>query len=489
MPALLSKMMESKTQVPTMFDKRNDLIESLLNNITVGVYLVQSNNSVILNSQLAEYLMLDEHELTPHTDISSVFSFDILAGEYFDNMHLILLSRSEEHISWYQYIERLDGSSLWLEISAKHLQFGDQKIILGTVIDVTPYTVLSEAMSSSTQTLHLMLDAMEDPIYAVTDDYQIVYANKVVRDIGRLEAEKSSWPEDFTEWPCYRFRGHEKPCEDCQSSETFSTLDPVRWEFFHEHVKKWYAVTEVLVRLPHIPKKTKLIVARNITPWKNAEKRIRNLSHGLLNAQEAERNRLSRELHDDLGQQLCTMKLLFNLIVDEISEDDPKKKKTISRLNNAMESSVKTVRGLAAGLRPPAFEVKGLEKALEDHFHNVSSTHQLSVDFMSSGLDRFQLDDFTAINLFRIAQEALHNVTKHAEARKVNVQLNASNSGVKLLIEDDGRGFDINDFIESRIDDKHLGLAGMAERVDLLNGEFSIASIPGKGTKINVFTK
>lgn len=472
-----------------MFDKRNELTPLLLNNIAAGVYIVQHDASVIVNSQLAEYLKLENHDPDLRQDIFSLLSFDPRAGKYFENIHAGLLTGSEGQIAWCQYLERHDGSPLWLEINARRLQLDDRHIIVGTVVNVTPYRVLSETMSDSIQTLLLVLDALDDPIYAVTEDYRVVYGNKMVRDMARMEVIRHGWPEDaWRTWPCYRLRGYDHPCDDCRNSETFSKPGLVHWELFHEYFKIWYAITETRVQLPNIPEKTKLVAGRNITPWKKAEERVRKLSHGLLNAQETERNRLSRELHDDLSQQLCSMSLLLSSLASEISGTDSQNQKLFTLLSGAMESSITTVRGLASGLRPPAFREKGLQQALEDHFQKIASTHGLSVEFVATGLHDYQLEEFRAINLFRIIQEALHNVIKHAEAKKVKILLDASRAGIHLVIEDDGRGFDVKEFLEGNLDDKHLGLAGMAERVDLLNGEFEISSIPGKGSRIRVLT-
>ena len=334
-------------------------------------------------------------------------------------------------------------------------------------------------------TLQLVLDAMLDSVFVITDDYKIIYGNQQM-----VQCAMARGIDDYSRYPCYQVTlGRDTPCDDCPNWEVFSNSEPVYRELYDKRFDAWFSVIELAIEIPDVHKRTKLVVARDITPWKKAEERIRALSHSLLRAQEAERNRLSRELHDDLGQQLNAIKLGLGMITEDLSSEEKDLRDRAKRLDEVLRTSIVSLRELASGLRPSALERRGLVRAIRTHCDDFSSSYGLAINFEATGMENLQLDDTLAINLFRIVQESLHNVIKHADASMVNIQLSTSFPFVSLVIEDDGKGFYPRKFLEGGRDDKHLGLVGMAERVDLLGGTFDIVSAPGEGTKIKVEAK
>lgn len=327
---------------------------------------------------------------------------------------------------------------------------------------------------------------MLDSIFVVTNDYQIIYGNQQMKQCAR-----SRGIDDYSKYPCYYVTlGRDTPCDDCRNWEVFTSHDPVYRELYHEKHDTWFSVIELPIKIPEVNKPTKLVVARDITPWKKAEERIRALSHGLIRAQEVERNRLSRELHDDLGQQLNAIKLSLSMITADLPDMEQELRARAKRLDGVLKNSIISLRELASGLRPSSLEKKGLVKTIRTFCDEVTLTSGLLIDFKATGMEGLQLDDSLAINLFRIVQEALNNVGKHAEAARVKIRLDASYPVIRLAIEDDGKGFYPKRFLEGAgADEKHLGLAGMAERSDLLGGSFEVDSAPGEGTKIMMETK
>jgi signal transduction histidine kinase len=142
------------------------------------------------------------------------------------------------------------------------------------------------------------------------------------------------------------------------------------------------------------------------------------------------------------------------------------------------------VRNLAYDLRPPGLEKRGLASTIFQYCQDFSDKHGVRVDFHATGLDGLKLDSDTEINLYRLVQEALNNVKKHANAKHVTVAMIASSPNIVLRIEDDGRGFDVNDRLASAVEEKRLGLRSMEERVGLLEGEMRIQSRAMEGTRI-----
>jgi len=201
----------------------------------------------------------------------------------------------------------------------------------------------------------------------------------------------------------------------------------------------------------------------------------------LLNAQEDERRRIARELHDQLGQQLTYLLLgltvLENLPAHETRAHlDDLKKQTGQTLDN--------VRALARELRPAPLDELGLVVALERYVQDYARRFPLKVDFQSVNLDGQRLPAQTEIALYRIVQEAMTNVVRHAQARSVSILIERRGASIVAIVEDDGKGLDMNALAQRP--ERSLGLLGMHERVALLGGRLTIESAPGEGTTVFV---
>lgn len=207
----------------------------------------------------------------------------------------------------------------------------------------------------------------------------------------------------------------------------------------------------------------------------------RALAARILSAQEAERVRVSRELHDDTGQALTL--LLVRLQIVENMTTDTAIRLELSELRELVVQTIDGVRRLAVHLGPSILEDLGLRSGLEWLGDRVRTDAGLSVG-MSLGSDHGRIPPPVAIAIFRVAQEALTNVVRHARATRVTVTLDETATEVVLTITDDGRGFDVHD-ARSR-PSASVGLFGMAERVALVGGEMDITSHAGGGTCVRV---
>ena len=194
---------------------------------------------------------------------------------------------------------------------------------------------------------------------------------------------------------------------------------------------------------------------------------------------EDERKSISRELHDHLGQSL----LAILLQIQSGCEDGNISKSTCYNVEKAIRQTIAEVRELAWGMRPSILDDYGLDSALARHIQDVSKHSGLNIDYhfsSSPGLDR--LPGRIEISLFRITQEAITNIQRHAKASHASVVVLRQRHEITLLVEDDGQGFDASMLSEKG--DKCLGLLGMRERVALLGGSVVIETIPGEGTTI-----
>jgi PAS domain S-box-containing protein len=211
------------------------------------------------------------------------------------------------------------------------------------------------------------------------------------------------------------------------------------------------------------------------------ELRVRLLSH-LVDAQENERRRLSRELHDQFGQQVTALALKVSAL-QSMRDLKPAVRKELEALESIAKQLDSDIDHLAWELRPTALDDLGLIEALNDYVRTWSKHFGVQVELQTSGAAGGRLPAHIETVLYRIAQEALNNVAKHAAARAVELILEQRAEHVSLIIEDDGIGFDSEAAIA---DPPGLGLVGMRERAAFAGGTLEIESRPGGGTSVFV---
>lgn len=210
-------------------------------------------------------------------------------------------------------------------------------------------------------------------------------------------------------------------------------------------------------------------------------KRLQEFGAGALRAAEDERRRISRELHDDAAQRLSN--LLVRLRLARREEDPERRDELLEELRRELLESAELVRGIARGLRPPALEDVGLAVALRSHVREQLALTDLEVDLdVEPVTDR--LDPETRLVVYRVVQEALTNVLRHADADRVRVELRSGNGRVVAEVEDDGRGFAPERV--ARDGGAGLGLLGMEERAALVGAELTIDSAPSEGTRVRI---
>jgi PAS domain S-box-containing protein len=216
-----------------------------------------------------------------------------------------------------------------------------------------------------------------------------------------------------------------------------------------------------------------------------AEEARRDLLGRLVTAQEEERRRISRELHDQMGQQLAALMMgLKTLGVESYGRRSALD--TLRQLEGITDELSREVHTLAWGLRPPALDDLGLEAALANYAEEWAERSRVSVDFHSAGFagGRLPLTHETAV--YRIAQEALTNVAKHSGADRVSFILERRSDHVLAVIEDNGGGFDAEGVLSAAGRGRRLGLLGMRERAALLGGTINVESTPDAGTTLFV---
>jgi signal transduction histidine kinase len=203
------------------------------------------------------------------------------------------------------------------------------------------------------------------------------------------------------------------------------------------------------------------------------------LTDRLVSAQEEERMRISRELHDEAGQALTSLKISLDLTRGQLPEEQAALRKTLGDLGALAGETMDTLRMLAHDLRPPGLDAFGLNVALEGLCHDYAKRTLLSVAY--TGTELAGLRTTVALSLYRLVQEALTNIAKHAEARSVSVNLAHADQALHLTIIDDGKGFSMDSNGQQH---NGIGLVSMQERTDMLGGTLEIDTAPGRGTRL-----
>jgi signal transduction histidine kinase len=211
---------------------------------------------------------------------------------------------------------------------------------------------------------------------------------------------------------------------------------------------------------------------------------IRETQRQLLRSREEERARLARDMHDGPIQALVGMNLQLGLLLPSVESPQADELKAIRAEARELLAELRRV---CAALRPPMLDTLGLGAALRALAEEWSAQHGITVglEFAPDATLRL-LPVEAAVNLYRVVQEALSNIARHAAARQVAIHLNWDDSRLALSVQDDGRGFVVPGNLHSLSAQGHFGLAGMQERVELIGGELAVESAPSRGTTVRV---
>jgi PAS domain S-box-containing protein len=220
------------------------------------------------------------------------------------------------------------------------------------------------------------------------------------------------------------------------------------------------------------------------TERKRTEENRTRLIERVMVAQEEERRRIARELHDETGQSLTSLLLGLRLIGD--TRTLKKAKTQVNQLRHITVQILDNLRRLARGLHPSILDDLGLVVALTRYATDYAQSHGIAVNVHTEGLDSGRLPSPVEMALYRIMQEALTNVARHAAAKTVRIALTRQPLRVHMIVEDDGGGFNVEITFRTSATSGHLGLYSMCERATLLGGSVTVKSKRGKGTTVSV---
>ena len=224
--------------------------------------------------------------------------------------------------------------------------------------------------------------------------------------------------------------------------------------------------------------------SRLLEQSRRLQEQLRLLSRRVLSAQEEERKRISRELHDVIAQTLTGINVRLATLKIEATANTRGLSQKISRTQRLVERSVDIVHQFARELRPAVLDDLGLIPALHSFMKSFAKEKGLRIRLKAfAGVDK--LDSVRRTVLYRVAQEALTNIARHAQAGRVEVNIHIISNAVCMDISDNGKGFEVARVLFAKRH-KRMGLLGMRERVEMVGGKFTVKSVPGKGTTIRV---
>lgn len=264
------------------------------------------------------------------------------------------------------------------------------------------------------------------------------------------------------------------------------------WSAEKGGTRYYYQTTFVPLGGPKGSVKRVLALVRDISDWGEVHGKLlkdwsspRTFSQILLAARETEKKAISKALHDEIGSIAVILPALLGIVKASVKKGDQKQALLdIAKLDEQIKESVERVKNIVVSLRPPSLENDGaLGGAVRDMLENISSFIHIPYTFDYKPLTGGgRVSDSVKIMLYRIVQEALNNIVKHANAKHIYVLLECKDGEVRLVVEDDGVGFKPSKQRSIR----HVGLLAMKDSVELLGGTITIKSAPGKGTRISV---
>ncbi len=255
-----------------------------------------------------------------------------------------------------------------------------------------------------------------------------------------------------------------------------------RFEAYSTQLKKWLSVSAYCPKEEHV-----IVVLDDISERKQAEEKLKqvnselhSLSSHLQNIQENERTAIAREMHDELGQLLTALKMEVGWLTKKMPDDAVLKEKG-NEILSLVSEMLKTVKRIAMDLRPNILDELGLIAALEWQGHEFEKTKEIQFQFHTN-LNDFNPERNLATNIFRVHQEALTNIARHAQATRIETTLETKDNWLRLVIKDNGNGFDV----DGEKHENSFGLIGMKERALMLHGELVVESVKRSGTVITL---
>lgn len=482
----IMSILRDKTDLRTV-QKQIALSESLFRNAfensAVGMGLVSLEGRWInVNKKLCRIVGYSEEEFTQLTFQDITYPEDL--GKDLEHLRQCLEGKIDVYQMEKRYIHK-DGSIIWINLIASLIR-DDQRIPLyfvSQVEDITERRKISEELQESELKFRTLVEQTLVGVYIIKDGkfsyvnprYADIFGYQPHEMIGTFPAGTVVWPEDrhlynaHTEdrisgrvkFVHYEARGQRKTGEAFWAEILGATT----------HYQGGPAIIGTLLDISERKAQQEIVNEYN--------KQLKDLAAHLQEVREEERYIMSREIHDELGQQLTALKLEVSFLRFLFPGDEAQQK--IKDILELVSGTIGSVRKIATDLRPSILDDIGLVPALQWQTQEFEKRSGIRSIFKSN-FSELNLEARHNLALFRIYQESLTNIMRHAGASEVFATLSNEDGYLRLIVQDNGRGFDVNS-LKSK---KSLGLVGIKERALLMNGNLEIQSTPGMGTSLSL---
>jgi len=452
----------------------------------------QSGRITKVNRRLSQILGFSQDELLRKT-VADITHKDFLKSTKADIQKL-----TEGRISTVtkekKYLKK-DGSYIWGRVTASLVSFkmeNESNYFVAVIEDVTDRKEAEDALQESEEKFRVLFEKMAMGSALLDMEGHPLLSNTALqnmigytgKELAKMVFTEFTHPEDIDkDWTFFK--------ELIEGNRDFYQMEK---RYLHKNGQViWGNLIVSMVRDNKGHPLHIIGMVENITERKQAELSVqryqndlKRLSSKILKTQEEERRHLSRELHDELGQELTALKMDLNSIENHLSADmKTELSDRLEEANQLVDKLLNQIHEIALDLRPKMLDDLGLKPTLNWFCKMYSKRHNIKVQFEMEYTEG-PIDSETSTVVYRVTQEALNNIAKHANAKKVNIEISAYENFLQLQIIDDGAGFEL-DKIQSRpLEQKGYGLISMNERVTDLNGTFNIESAPGKGTQLLV---
>jgi PAS domain S-box-containing protein len=378
-----------------------------------------------------------------------------------------------------ELFQKKDGERFWVEITAQPIrENGQLKYCLSNFVDITERKRAEETLRESEERYRSLVQSTEDSIYLVDRDCRYLFMNR--KHLSRFGLP----PHKVIGRPYAEFHSEREIAN--RVKEVFKTVNSMSYEYRSERDGGYYIRTISPVKELDGEIIALTVVSKDINKRKQAEEELRkskeelrNLADHLESVREEERTAIAREIHDELGQALTGLKMDLSWVAKRIPEDQTGLLEKLHSMSELTGTTLKTVQRISTELRPGLLDDLGLAAAIEwqtEEFENRTGIRcTLTVD-----PEDIEVDEKRSNALFRILQETLTNVARHAQATRVQVSLTEKEGILKLRVRDNGKGITK----EQISDSQSLGIIGIRERVHQWGGTVKISGRPGKGTTV-----
>jgi len=479
---------QERRQAVAALKESEEKYRLLVKNIPAVVYKGYSDCGVdFIDAKVEELTGYPKREFdTRHLNWLDV----LLPEDYqrFKEAFLKGLKESGSYVREYR-IRKADGEILWIQDRGQILCKPDGQVdyISGVFFDITERRHAEEALRESEARFASFMRHL--PGTAVMRDFQgrYLFANEAWENIQRRPRQDWEGKTIAELWPpetaAHIYASDQQVITE---GEPVQNIEAIPQE---DGIHNW------LINKFPIPDKDgrpTLIGAVGIDitlrrraeeALRESEQRLRFLTSQLLSAQERERKRISMELHDELGQSLAVLKLQIRAIERGLEDDQQDLKAQCRELLHYLDGVIDDIRRLSRDLSPAILEDLGLQSALQYLINAVSKHYSISQSFEVEDLDHLFPADAQII-IYRIFQECLTNISRHAGATEVSIAVRERDGLISLVFEDNGAGFDPTRVLARRASGRGLGLAALDERARMLGGALEIRSQPGCGTRV-----